>query len=363
MSTTFKKSMIFLFTVGCLSVFRMIFAVINLPDNLLGWLFSLTFQSLAMGLFPYLLYRRFVSRDKGVWLRDMRLKQKVKPKAYLLAVAAGFLVYYINLGTSTVWYVAMNLFGYKYVTGVGTIYSSFEVLLLEILTTAMLPAFFEELTDRGLLLSLFPDDASDKAKILVTGLFFGFLHQNIVQLGPTAVAGVIIAFLAVKSGSIVPGMIVHFINNFLIVIFNYSTQVGNLISVGYNAFWDLYESAFLIVLASWALAAWGLIALLRQFERLTKNDRADKKPEPKPEPTVSSRDETERMIFNIYGFSEPRLAEDIISEARTKTAANTLSAVRTVKEKIRAWEYLPVLGAALSAALVTVFSFVWGLRR
>ena len=78
MTKTFKLGGIFLITVVNLQIVRMIFYFIPLSDNLTGWLFSLIFQGLAMGLIPFLLYKAWVGNGKD-YLKDFKLSQKINP--------------------------------------------------------------------------------------------------------------------------------------------------------------------------------------------------------------------------------------------------------------------------------------------
>lgn len=142
MSKTFKLSGIFLISVINLQIFRIIFNFIQLPDNIAGWMFSFLFQGLNMGLIPYLLYRFWVAKDNKSFLKDFKLSQKINPYSYLLAIGIGFLVLFINIGASSVWYLILKMLGYTYPSSVGTIYSSPEVLIFELLATAVMPAIF-----------------------------------------------------------------------------------------------------------------------------------------------------------------------------------------------------------------------------
>ena len=88
------------------------------------------------------------------------------------------MVFYINIGASTVWYILLRSLGFTYPSNVGTIYSSPEVLIFELLATAVLPAIFEELIDRGLLLAVLENEKNDKKVVLIIGIMFGFCTRT-----------------------------------------------------------------------------------------------------------------------------------------------------------------------------------------
>ncbi|MDD3946618.1 MAG: type II CAAX endopeptidase family protein [Clostridia bacterium] len=368
MTKTFKLGAIFLITVVNLQVFRLIFNFINLPDNIAGWLFSFLFQGLSLGLVPYLLYRAWIGKNNRDFLNDFKLSPKISPYSYLIAIAIGFLVFYINIGASSVWYLVLKIFGYTHTTSVGTIFSSPEVLVFELLATAVMPAIFEELVDRGLLLSVFSHEKNDKKVILIIGFFFGFLHQNIAQFGPTVFGGIVMAYMAVKCRNIVPGMIVHFMNNAILTLISYSSQTGGGLGRLYESFGAFYSSSFLLTLATWAAAIWLLVALLHTFEKINRKYREKSDPLPVEEipqkPAFVSPSANNRVtwsddyFYKIYGA--PRNVEPKPAFVSIEPSQESVPARKTIA---RWWEYGLVYCAFLSAALVTLFTFLWGILR
>lgn len=382
MSKTFKKGTIFLITVANLLIFRMVFSVINLSDNLLNWLFSLAFQVIAMGVIPYLLYRFMIAKEFGVYAKDMRISRKIHPLSFLIAIAVGILVYVINTAVSSVWYVFLNSVGYTYVSSAGTIYSSPEVLVFEILTSAMLPAIFEELTDRGLLLSVLDGTKmSDAPKIIIVGLFFGALHQNVAQFGPTIFGGIILAYLAVKGGSLFPAMIVHFLNNFIITMYDYSSQTGGNFAKGYDAFYAGYSQNYFLTVGVWALAILLLVLCLRAFSKINLRYREVHEPEaverekfllrsvkhakapapPKPQTELPSDNGYRLANDDFYRVYVARHLEADKAPETKITAPQT--AVITKKETARWWDFGTIVVAAILALTSTVFTFIWGILR
>ena len=354
MSKTFKISGIILVSVMGLQISRILVGFVNLGDNITGWIFSFIMQCLFLGLFPYLMYRGLVSKDKGAFVKEVKLNAKLKPKVYLLAVAIGICVYLLNLGVSTVWYLILTLSGYGYVLGGGVLFTSPEVLIFEIITSSMLPAFFEELTDRGLLLAALEDVKSDIAKVLVMGLFFGACHQNVAQFGPTMVAGMIISYVAIKSGSIVPGMIIHFINNFFVLMGNYADQVDNFVTQIINFVNGFIYSNTIIVILIALVAAWAIIYLLRVLKNTCSQ----------PAPTIASPYNptreltTEEKIYAIYGYPT---RPNPVPTAPIYTAPVIQEVAPTKKAKFK--DYIFLILAIASALAVTIFTFVWGLIR
>jgi sodium transport system permease protein len=85
---------------------------------------------------------------------------------------------------------------------------------------ALAPAICEELAFRGFILSGLEREHRTRSAILLSALMFGFLHVLLSlfqQLFNATLLGIVLGLLAVRSQSIVPGMIFHFINNALAV--------------------------------------------------------------------------------------------------------------------------------------------------
>lgn len=370
MSNTFKKGGIFLISVVSLQVCRVIFSYVNLSDNLSNWIFSFVFQTIFMGAIPFLLYKLWVSRSSKDFFKDIYVKAKVPALAWPLAFVIGILMFIVNIGVSGIWYTVLSNLGFTYVSAPGTIYSSPEVLILDIITSAILPAVFEEITDRGLLLSAL-DGQSDTFKIVAVGIFFGFLHQNVPQLVPTMLGGFIMAYMAVKGKSIVPGMIVHFLNNFLIILLDYSMQTKGFFSALYDTFFNLVAQLPLIALAVWA----GSIALIIMLLRLYKNIH-QQKPSSSGAPASVHPAEPVYRYFNeeeafrkVYFSSSspnhsvmPAPVEDIQKTEETVQPVFTPQAAAAAKKTLW-WEYGMLYCSIIAAAISTIFTYIWGMLR
>ena len=90
----------------------------------------------------------------------------------------------------------------------------------------ILPAVVEETVFRGAALNGFSKVFSARWAIVLSALLFMLMHMNIPQFVNAFLCGLILAVLAKKTGSIIPGMIVHFINNFIIVLISFIASFG-----------------------------------------------------------------------------------------------------------------------------------------
>jgi sodium transport system permease protein len=85
---------------------------------------------------------------------------------------------------------------------------------------ALIPAICEEFAFRGFILSGLEHGRRTRSAILLSALMFGFLHVLLSlfqQLFNATVLGIVLGLLAVRSRSIIPGIVFHFLNNALAV--------------------------------------------------------------------------------------------------------------------------------------------------
>lgn len=85
---------------------------------------------------------------------------------------------------------------------------------------ALLPAVFEEIAFRGLLLHALRRRFRPVVLCLIVGGVFGLFHFSLFRLAPTALLGALLTMTVLLTGSIVPAMLWHFLNNALSVLFD-----------------------------------------------------------------------------------------------------------------------------------------------
>ncbi|MBL4849598.1 MAG: CPBP family intramembrane metalloprotease, partial [Planctomycetes bacterium] len=85
--------------------------------------------------------------------------------------------------------------------------------VLTVLLIAVLPALCEETLCRGFLLSGLRKEGGAVAAVIVSAIFFAALHLDPNRLLQTFLVGLILAILVLRSGSIWPACLLHFVNN------------------------------------------------------------------------------------------------------------------------------------------------------
>lgn len=104
--------------------------------------------------------------------------------------------------------------------------------VVTLIFTAFIAPVFEEIIYRHLLLrSLKP--IGDTPAIVLSALIFGLAHGNFDQFAYAFLSGVIFGLMAVRYDSIIPGMVLHLINNFFVTVITYQKQL-----TGIGGLWD-----------------------------------------------------------------------------------------------------------------------------
>ena len=127
-----------------------------------------------------------------------------------------------------------------------------EYIIISIVLVGILPAFAEEMLFRGVILSGFKENYSQKKAIIISSLLFGLVHLNPWQFVTAFISGMIIAWICLQTKSILPCIYIHLFNNLLsVLVMNYGDMIPiNGFTVAYYdpAFKPLWVDAIGIVL-------------------------------------------------------------------------------------------------------------------
>lgn len=87
-----------------------------------------------------------------------------------------------------------------------------------LLVIAVIPAVMEEVLFRGLILNSTQNGAGSIGSVFLVGLCFSLYHGSVEQTIYQFICGCLFALLAVRSRSLTPSVLIHFLNNALIII-------------------------------------------------------------------------------------------------------------------------------------------------
>ncbi|MBC8116067.1 MAG: CPBP family intramembrane metalloprotease, partial [Candidatus Saccharimonas sp.] len=137
-------------------------------------------------------------------------------------------------------------------------------LWLKLLALAAIPAVCEELFFRGFLLSAFRTSMSNPLAVAFSGVLFGLFHVIVQQslfserFVPTCFLGVVLAAICVRTGSVLPGMLLHVMHNgFLLSLSNFTEELKAL-GIGVEEHQHL-PALWLAIASVMVAAAFGLL--------------------------------------------------------------------------------------------------------
>ena len=205
-----------------------------------------------------------------------RTKQPVKPQLksafrcctwqyFLIAVLLEFGLLFSLSELNGYFQLALEKIGYKVPVGMVPALDGWN-LLPAILVIAVLPAVFEEILFRGIVTRNMQEGGwGTVAVVFVSGALFSIYHGNPSQTIYQFFCGACFAFLAVESGSILPTVLMHFINNALILI------LSSAFNPVYGENWSLMQlmplGGYIALLVLSALSLIGTLVYLALFDK------------------------------------------------------------------------------------------------
>jgi len=127
-------------------------------------------------------------------------------------------------------------------------------LWLSIFALGVTPAICEEALFRGPILRGLRKQLPAGLACALTGILFGVLHGDVWRFVPTALLGTLLSWMALASGSIVPSMVSHIVNNGTLIVLGYYglDEAGETLSSRAN---------FLLAAGAVILLAVGIVAV------------------------------------------------------------------------------------------------------
>jgi sodium transport system permease protein len=83
---------------------------------------------------------------------------------------------------------------------------------------ALLPALCEEIAFRGFILSGLQRRFTPRAAVVLCAFLFALSHMNVFQFLPAFFLGVVLGLLTIRSGSIVPAILFHFLHDSVLLV-------------------------------------------------------------------------------------------------------------------------------------------------
>lgn len=232
----------------------------SVPDNIISGLGNVT----AIGICGL----AFIKFSK-IGLSEALPFKKVTAKKLFSIVAIGFTVCMLsNIMTSLYLEITASM-GLNLDFDIDVpVSNSFLEILVYFLSTAVVPAFSEEILFRGAVLSSLRK-YGDTLAIFVSAALFGLFHGNFVQIPFAFIVGLVLAWSVVYTNSMLPAIIIHAANNGFSVLCD--ILYTNADAMGADELWfDLFSTIIVI-----GVAVLAIVAVIK----LAKNDKNFMKPE------------------------------------------------------------------------------------
>jgi len=190
-------------------------------------IFTVVTQVFVCFLIPLLTYLFYQKRTVKEIFADANY-HKVSWKILLCCVPLAIGCYLFTIYVMNYWLSTLIGLGYTYRPASSSYPAAFSpwLFILSIFLTAVLPGFCEEFIMRGNFLTSLRHNFKSFGVIILASMAFGLFPQNILQFVYTAVFGGLMAFLVIKTRTVWPAVIIHFLNNAISVIMGYGSNYG-----------------------------------------------------------------------------------------------------------------------------------------
>lgn len=194
--------------------------------------------------------------------------EKNPPSLIILLVMMGLCVAMVaNYASSAV----MNLFeafGYDAYIDMSHSPKAIDDIIIYYLSYAVIPAFAEEFAFRGIVLGCIRKH-SDSLAIIISSVMFGLMHGNFMQIPFAFIVGLVLGFVTVKTNSLIPAIIIHFLNNATSVTLDIISSNADLPISLIN----LIYTVIMITIASCGIIS--TITLIKKYKGLFKMPTSD----------------------------------------------------------------------------------------
>lgn len=212
----------------------------NLINNIVVQIFTVMLAQIGF-LIVYFVYNRDINYKVASKI-NFNIGWKNAALCVLIAVIG---VFGINPLISSIDGFLVDI-GYNLAGSLPLPMDNFGWLILNIILLAGVPAILEELIFRGVILNGYKKLGAVPAMV-ITSLLFALIHGSVQQFVFPFLFGLILSFAALKTGTVLAPIIIHFVNNALVVILNY------------------VNFSFEIAISTWALLLIGLATTAAAF--------------------------------------------------------------------------------------------------
>ena len=219
---------LFTLAVGIPLIVALIFsiALISLGLNNEEFTSSPTYQylSFAISSFSLFIVLWYVTKKRNLSI-PLAFSLKRCNGVYLLIALGLAFGSLFGLGGINEWFINILQGGGYEISQIVLPKRHFGDYILCVIIVCLLPALLEECVFRGLLLNGARRGGAVFA-VIVCGILFSIFHKNPAQTAYQLIIGLTLTLLAIKSGSIIPSVLYHFVNNLYVVTYYFLAPDG-----------------------------------------------------------------------------------------------------------------------------------------
>ena len=213
----------------------------------------------------YLIYNKVQKVD---FYTASRISPKFDRKIAFAVAGLSVLVFFVSLNFTNMFNFFANTISPSTSRG-GVPLDNLWQLLLSVLLFAVLPAVCEELVFRGVIYNGLRRKFNAKLSIILSTIVFMIIHFSIYQTFHQLILGVVLGCLVYFTGSIVYGMIFHFVNNLIVLLLTYFSSVGAFLT--FSSFGVLNILITILIFALGAVAVAYFFVVLSRYTKKHKN--------------------------------------------------------------------------------------------
>ncbi len=306
---------------------------------------SFLIQIVVMLAIPLLLYNLLIGKKFKATLNETGVK-KVSGKIILIAIGLGFVLYFLNSFVADAFSSLLALLGYENLSSAVSVKLTYGLLFKEFVLSAILPGICEEFLHRGIMLMANKNYSSPRFALICSSILFGLMHLNIGQFFYAAILGLLMGIVAMVADSIIPTMIIHFMNNFLSSYFYY----GKFLNWPFARFLDaLYVTLMNNIFMFVFISLLGVSLLLLLYARLVKALHNERR-----------KQEIKKVIAALEKEDIP-LEEVQLRINQANQILNEKNMFNKTAKKSSFFEKVFLISAFFLGGLITISTFVWGI--
>jgi len=249
--------LIFLICIVALAnIFNVNYEVIT--ENLITKIITLFLAQVGF-IIVFFVYNKF-KRINFFTATKMNIKVSLKQAGIIVLIAAASLFLFSPL-INLIDYV-ISLTGYSASTTLPVDFRTVGGFIVGLISLAVLPAVFEELIFRGIVYTGLQKKFGVKFAVIFSAILFALMHTSVQQTFYQVIIGVILAYVFYLTGSLLATIILHFANNFIIIVMNVITG-GAESDISFVSMGDYISVIFMTILG--VIAVFILIEFLKKI--------------------------------------------------------------------------------------------------